>query len=398
MDFISNLFWLPTLAIAFALIIWGFQIYRFYLVLVGATIGFLIGIAVGALAFDASISGALVSAALLAVICGYLSWPFYKAIVFVCSGAILGTLAGVLATFFLTQDPQALISIFLTFFLIGGFTALWLLRPVIIFIMGLTGCWTILDYFFRDVAVSLPRVWSFRTATDYLTDYFMRFRGDIVFAVLVVVVWMSFAFIFQITLSTKNRSGRELRRNILVRRSVYFLMIVYLLCVPFYAPPIHEILDMGAANLPAVDYVSVNNLTGLSYSFYPVQAIVLGLLLFWLAENERFGLGLNNPNYLKAYLCTLVIGFLIIPFFTYVQVLAFSQDPTKGLGFWSYFPVIGFPWVFELMYRNPVNIEQGLFFQKPGTFVSIAKFIYLLLVFPLGIRWIVNGISKKRIE
>ena len=128
-----------ALASGFALVLWGFRIYRLWLGLTGAAAGAALGVAVATFA-TGSTDGMMLSAAGGALVGALIAWPLQKAVVFVGVGAATGLLGVLALQAWAGPGPGPVTAIVATFaFLAGGILAVRLFEPAVTLAMAFTG-------------------------------------------------------------------------------------------------------------------------------------------------------------------------------------------------------------------------------------------------------------------
>jgi hypothetical protein len=125
-----------SLALGFALVLWGLRIFKAYVLLVGLLVGAGLGGAIGSVAIDAD-NGLLIGALAGGFIGAIAAWPLQRVIAFLMAGAATGLIASMATG--ATPGTEAFGPAFAIGFLIGGILGLVIFERIVIAALAFTG-------------------------------------------------------------------------------------------------------------------------------------------------------------------------------------------------------------------------------------------------------------------
>lgn len=198
------------LAVGFALVLWGFRIFKAWVVAIGAIGGGAAGAAITG-AISGGPEGALMGGLLGAAGGALIAWPLQRVMVFFAAGVTTGTVAAAAAVAFAGSDYVAGAAI--AGFLLGGILAAWLYETVVIAAMAFTGAQAVFH------ALYVP-IQTFTGSPETIAGRILGiYAEEFVVFVATVAIFVAFAIWYQRgPAKRRDRSPAEAARAIAARR------------------------------------------------------------------------------------------------------------------------------------------------------------------------------------
>jgi hypothetical protein len=307
-----------SLIIGIALVLWGLQIYRVYIIFLGLVLGGLLGTAVGGmigLSPDAAVPVA-VAGVLLG---GLLAWPLQKLCLFVAVGAVFG-LPGAAVLAAMQVPPELCLIAGIALFAVSGAIAVLLFRHVVIILMAFAGAHRIFSLLFHPYGFHFDegpiRPWrqmlgavvgpypstqeaSWSCISRSMAEFYSPHTVALAFIALVCIC---FGWYFQRTLAVKHAIGDWRTKVIRSRRATYLVSLLTVVAYPLSHPLNHP---FEGSSLLGVDAVS-----------WPLVALAVGLFCNCLMPRGHEPHGLRSMGVCR-FLAMLIFSVSVVPLITW---------------------------------------------------------------------------------
>jgi hypothetical protein len=307
-----------SLIIGIALVFWGLQIYRVYIIFLGLVLGGLLSTAIGSLVGLAP--AAAVFAAIAGVLLGgLLAWPLQKFYLFVAVGTVFGLLAAA-AMAAMHVPPELCLIVGTALFAVSGAISVLLFKHVVIILMAFAGAHRIFSLLFHPYGFHFAdgqgQVWrrmlgvvigpypspkeaNWNSVSSSIGEFYSPHAVALAFIALVCIC---FAWYFQRTLELKHAIGDWRTRVIRSRRAAYLVSLLAVAAYPLSQPLNHP---FEGSTLLGVDAAS-----------WPLVALAVGLFSNWLVPRGHGPHGLRSLGICRL-LAMLVFGVSVVPLITW---------------------------------------------------------------------------------
>ncbi len=363
---------LVSLAIAFAVVLWGLVIFKIYIILVGLAVGAVLGALGGGIATE-SPEGALICGLVGALIGGALAWPLQRLLVFLIAGLCTGlVVVAILAVIDVPQEPALVVGGIA--FITGGIVAMFLYEYIIIIVMAFGGAQSV----FLVKVEGDSRVYYSRMDPEYMMEYILNLYSTHILAfICTFVMFILFALYFQ-----KWSRVRQFDTPGKIVGKQRFRAITYVCGLLVF-------FGYVLWHFPSTRMFSTSNTLGIGIVTWPIAAWAISLFCNLIApkgdkSSASAGEGLMRFVYLA------IFGIVVIP------IISWAVESVYNLS------------IFRVMLRErgggyPASnaFTSGVFrpwfyygFFKGPLVAIAAKWVCSLFVFP-GIFYLV-GISRRR--
>ncbi|PLX23956.1 MAG: hypothetical protein C0599_03260 [Salinivirgaceae bacterium] len=238
--------------IGLALVLFGKQLFKYYIILCGILLGVLIGGIVGG-AIDLR-EGVIPGMIIGGIFLGIIAWPIHKVFVFIISGTLIGLVCTILSGL-LGVEGNGLVTVFILFFIAGGVLTLYFYDYLIIIIMAISGAQLIFNAtYYNSFDFFSRRRPNLNYFFDDLINYYTEHYIELLFF---IVSFTLLALLFQKFLNPnieKNIQNKPRKR--IFRNTTYVIILLYILIgsIKYLLWYNYQVRDYSYDAMPALTY------------------------------------------------------------------------------------------------------------------------------------------------
>jgi len=367
-----------SVAIAFSYVFWGLKIFKFYIILIGAVLGGVLGtLWIGMEGGDlfAIIGGAL----LFGIVGGIIAWPLQK----LFASIICGSVTAVFGTiFFALMDlPNDAWPIYIICVFLSGVIITWILYDYFVIItMSLTASLSLFN-----VLATSRLIFSTNKINDLWDQLLKICSYRISGFICIIVVFVSFAMVFQIVSAKKDSDDVRTRSlKSLFRKTSYFFASLYF--IGFFLS--------GLLYIAFNYYFDFTIIFGMNLISWPIAAFLTTYFIFWL--NDKWDNSPRTFNITVAkFICIMIFGITLIPFVYFLtsSLLYLNFEP---LNLNYYMPARTNHSITTILSKSSTYYYSS-FFNKGYYTMIINKWVYSLIIFPFLIYiYLLRPLSLER--